>query len=98
MKAGRTTILHHYQAQVAKPDRMRRHHEGAAMTTRYLLHNPEHWRKRAEEIRTAADAMNDRAVKARMLKIADGYQLLARQAEERMPERQRRGRSTAPST
>jgi hypothetical protein len=98
MKAGRTTILHHYQAQVAKPDRVRRHHEVAAMTTRYVLHNPEHWRKRAEEIRTAADAMNDPAVKARMLKIADGYQLLARQAEERMPERQRRGRSTAPST
>jgi hypothetical protein len=68
------------------------------MTTRDLLHNPEYWRKRAEEIRTAADAMNDRAVKARMLKIADGYQLLARQAEERMPKRQRRGRSTAPST
>ena len=68
------------------------------MTTRYLLHNPEHWRQRAEEIRTAADAMNDPVVKARMLKIADGYQLLARQAGERMPKRQRRGRSTAPST
>jgi hypothetical protein len=85
-------------AQVAKPDGVRRHHEVAAMTTRYLLHNPEHWRKRAEEIRTAADAMNDPVVKARMLKIADGYQLLARQAGERMPKRQRRGRSTAPST
>jgi hypothetical protein len=46
------------------------------MTLAFLLSNPEHWRERAEDIRVAAVAMNDAETKARMLKIANGYEML----------------------
>ena len=52
------------------------------MTTGFLQNNPEHWRERAEDIRVAAISVNDAEAKARMLKIAYGYEVLGRQAEE----------------
>ena len=46
----------------------------------------EHWRRRAEEIRTAADGLNEVAAIAILLGIADEYDGLARSAEQRSKE------------
>ena len=52
-------------------------------TMAFLLTDPEHWRNQAQGIRFAAGSLKDGATEARMLKIAEGFELLARQAEER---------------
>jgi hypothetical protein len=46
------------------------------------IHNPEHWRMRAEEIRTIAEETLDSAVTAMMLRIAADYDRLAKCAED----------------
>jgi hypothetical protein len=46
--------------------------------------NPEHWRKRAEAMRTLADAMRDERSKQLMFGIAADYERLAKRAEERL--------------
>jgi hypothetical protein len=46
--------------------------------------DPEHWRERAESIRLTASSLKDEHAKARMLKIAEGYEALRRQSEERI--------------
>ena len=45
--------------------------------------DPEHWRERAEDIRVTASSLHDADAKARMLKIAEGYEKLRKQTEER---------------
>ena len=47
--------------------------------------DPEHWRERAESMRLTASSLNDESAKARMLKIAEGYEALWRQTEEGIP-------------
>ena len=43
----------------------------------------EHWRKLALEARAVANELTDPDAKQIMLRIAEGYELLARRAEER---------------
>jgi hypothetical protein len=47
------------------------------------INDPEHWRKRAEEMRSLADDINDEKTKQTMLRIAADYERLAERAEER---------------
>jgi hypothetical protein len=48
-----------------------------------FIDDPNHWRQRAEQMRTLADNMRDETSKKMMLGIADDYELLAKRAEER---------------
>jgi hypothetical protein len=52
------------------------------LTTGYLA-DPEHWRERAKSIRLTASSLNNQDAKARMLRIAEGYETLRKQTEER---------------
>ena len=47
--------------------------------------DPDHWRERAEDMRLTASSLKDEQARARMLKIAEGYEALRKQTEERMP-------------
>ena len=51
-----------------------------------LIHDPDHWRQRAQEMRTIAEDMHDLIARATMLHIAEDYERLARRAEERLRE------------
>jgi hypothetical protein len=54
------------------------------MLTMGFVTDPEHWRERAEDMRLTASSLKDEHAKARMLKIAEGYETLRRQSEERI--------------
>jgi hypothetical protein len=54
------------------------------MLTMGFVTDPEHWRKRAEDMRLAANSLRDENAKARMLKIAEGYEALGRQTEQHL--------------
>jgi hypothetical protein len=53
------------------------------LNTSLLLTDPEYWREQAEAIRLTANSLNDAQTKARMLRIAEGYEALRRQTEGR---------------
>ncbi len=48
-----------------------------------FINNPEHWRKRAEEMRVLAEQMADEQSRITMLRIASDYERLATRAEQR---------------
>jgi hypothetical protein len=48
-----------------------------------LIDDAQHWRDRAEEVRTHAEQMNDADARMMMLGTAESYEKLARRAEER---------------
>jgi hypothetical protein len=48
-----------------------------------LVNDPEHWRNRAREKRALAERLRNDQAKQTMLRIADDYERLAEQAEER---------------
>ncbi|MFZ0840061.1 MAG: hypothetical protein WAM77_21555 [Xanthobacteraceae bacterium] len=47
-----------------------------------LLIDPAHYRAQADGLRACATSINDDAVRARMLRIAQGYESLAHDVEE----------------
>ena len=49
----------------------------------HFINEPDHWRARAEEARTLANRMNDSHSKDAMLCIAEGYERLAKRADDR---------------
>jgi hypothetical protein len=53
-----------------------------------LKDDPEHWRKRAEDLRTLAEDMSDRVAKTTLLNLAVQYESVARRAEIRARFRQ----------
>jgi hypothetical protein len=53
------------------------------MATKFLYSDSEHWRSRAEEMRTISDGTSDLVTKAIMMRIATDYDRLADRAEIR---------------
>ena len=47
------------------------------------INDPEHWRARAEEMRTLAEDVTDEESRKTMLRIAQDYERLAERAVER---------------
>jgi hypothetical protein len=49
-----------------------------------VLNDPAHWRQRAEEARAMAEVISDPGAKQTMLRVAAGYEEMARKAERRI--------------
>ena len=47
------------------------------------LHDPKHWRDKADEARAKARELSDREARETMICVAEGYDRLAKAAEER---------------
>jgi hypothetical protein len=54
------------------------------MQTPSFIHDPMHWRRRAEEARVIANQMSEPEARRMMLKTADDYEKLAKRAEQRV--------------
>jgi hypothetical protein len=48
-----------------------------------FINDPKHWRERAEEMRTLAEALVDEQSKQTMFRIAEDYDRLADRAQQR---------------
>ena len=48
------------------------------------IDDPQHWRERAAEARTLAELMTDSDARQKMLGVAEGYDQLAKGAEQRL--------------
>jgi len=48
----------------------------------YNMSDPEYWFDRANEVRDQANAMIDRAIKARMLRVAEDFEILGHRADQ----------------
>jgi hypothetical protein len=48
-----------------------------------FINDPKHWRDRAEQMRTLAEAMKDQISREMVLRIAQDYEKLAQRAAER---------------
>jgi hypothetical protein len=59
---------------------------GIAPPSSNSLNDPQHWRDRADQARAMAVQMTDVEAIAAMLGVAGDYELLAKQAEERLRE------------
>ncbi len=60
---------------------------GAEMTVESPADDPQHWRERAEDIRRTTSSIHDPEVQARLLRIANGYEILGRTASHLMRRR-----------
>jgi hypothetical protein len=47
------------------------------------LYDPEPWRKRADELRAAAEGMRDPVARHSLLRLANDYDLLAKRSQAR---------------
>ena len=54
-----------------------------AMAYQSHLDDPEHWRDRAEQVRTLADGISNQRARDSILAIAAEYELIADRAQER---------------
>lgn len=52
------------------------------MLTMGFVSDPDHWRERAQDMRLTASSLKDEYARARMLRIAEGYEKLRKQTEE----------------
>jgi hypothetical protein len=62
---------------------LRRSLEGGPFVRPSIANDPEHWRKRAKDMRMLANEIKDPLSKETMLRIADDYERLAKRAQER---------------
>ena len=59
----------------------RSHRAVSSLMKQRLINDAQHWRDRAEEVRTQAEHMNDAEARMMMLGIAESYEKLARSAD-----------------
>jgi hypothetical protein len=57
------------------------------MMTVLRVDDPEHWHQRAEDIRRTTTSIHDPEARARLLRIADGYEILGRKTSRSMRRR-----------
>jgi len=56
---------------------------GRTMPSAHFINDSDHWRKRAEEMRTLAEDLRDPVARATMLRVAEDYEKLAVRADRR---------------